>query len=533
MRIKQIKNIIEQDDSIKYAIATNLAKYGRPDSRPGDKKSKLTKGLEKKREKHVLDLKKSMDENQEAEKAIRDTLSKEGGAAGLKPLVKAVKKFGINKEELVKLLKKIAKVKKHRDGDYILTPIKEDKSEMDKRYDRTSKYTTIPGLGTTTDADLERERLAQLATRNESEDDSFPGEPPSKGYMEARKLIDRLRATTFRKFNDDELYDFRKTIATAFDMSLRERKVSDGGHSGGAPIDLSEDKAEKMAALIKQRDALIKKHSDAGEMFSDKVYDLDSQIQKIAKSEHLTEDIKDDLNKIANSLKSKFNDLRFSVDYNKYNPERSKINVYGSQRDLFYFGNELHGKEFGEYEVFHIDDDDQGEIVRIVRSDQIMRSSGPVFPENMEEKNNPSMGIVRKKLGKAPKAEKVASKKKMKLPTGLINYMNYTIGEGHGLDQGDVDKIKTLAKALRDGGDLSQDVGLRKDAIRILNFLIKSNIVQDKTKDLSKGKVDEKKKKKDDRCTRIAKRKYDTWPSAYASGAVVRCRKGEIWKNEK
>ena len=38
---------------------------------------------------------------------------------------------------------------------------------------------------------------------------------------------------------------------------------------------------------------------------------------------------------------------------------------------------------------------------------------------------------------------------------------------------------------------------------------------------------------KDDRCTRIAKRKYDTWPSAYASGAVVRCRRGEIWKGVK
>ena len=37
---------------------------------------------------------------------------------------------------------------------------------------------------------------------------------------------------------------------------------------------------------------------------------------------------------------------------------------------------------------------------------------------------------------------------------------------------------------------------------------------------------------KDDRCTRLAKQKYDTWPSAYASGAVVRCRRGEIWKNE-
>lgn len=39
--------------------------------------------------------------------------------------------------------------------------------------------------------------------------------------------------------------------------------------------------------------------------------------------------------------------------------------------------------------------------------------------------------------------------------------------------------------------------------------------------------------KKDDRCTRIAKREYDTWPSALASGAVVRCRSGKIWKDLK
>ena len=37
---------------------------------------------------------------------------------------------------------------------------------------------------------------------------------------------------------------------------------------------------------------------------------------------------------------------------------------------------------------------------------------------------------------------------------------------------------------------------------------------------------------KDDRCTRLAKSKYDTWPSAYASGAVVRCRRGDIWKKK-
>jgi hypothetical protein len=39
-------------------------------------------------------------------------------------------------------------------------------------------------------------------------------------------------------------------------------------------------------------------------------------------------------------------------------------------------------------------------------------------------------------------------------------------------------------------------------------------------------------KKKRDRCLRIADRKFDK-PSAYKSGAVVRCRRGEIWKGLK
>ena len=39
-------------------------------------------------------------------------------------------------------------------------------------------------------------------------------------------------------------------------------------------------------------------------------------------------------------------------------------------------------------------------------------------------------------------------------------------------------------------------------------------------------------KKKRDRCLRIADRKFNK-PSAYKSGAVVRCRRGEIWKDLK
>ena len=56
-----------------------------------------------------------------------------------------------------------------------------------------------------------------------------------------------------------------------------------------------------------------------------------------------------------------------------------------------------------------------------------------------------------------------------------------------------------------------------------------------KRKKRKKKKKSKSKKKKSssaglDRCARIAKRKYDVWPSAYASGAAVKCRQGKIWK---
>ena len=44
--------------------------------------------------------------------------------------------------------------------------------------------------------------------------------------------------------------------------------------------------------------------------------------------------------------------------------------------------------------------------------------------------------------------------------------------------------------------------------------------------------LNEKKKKKKDRCHRKADSVYGTKTSAYKSGAIVRCRKGEIWKKK-
>lgn len=74
------------------------------------------------------------------------------------------------------------------------------------------------------------------------------------------------------------------------------------------------------------------------------------------------------LNKIADMLSRKFDNLEFDV-----NTIANRIDVRGSQQDLMNFGSKSHGKKVYDYEIFHTDDDDQGEIVRIVKSDSIAR----------------------------------------------------------------------------------------------------------------------------------------------------------------
>jgi len=51
-------------------------------------------------------------------------------------------------------------------------------------------------------------------------------------------------------------------------------------------------------------------------------------------------------------------------------------------------------------------------------------------------------------------------------------------------------------------------------------------------KEIIEVMLDEKKKKKKDRCHRKADQVYGTKTSAYKSGAIVKCRKGMIWKKK-
>ena len=42
-----------------------------------------------------------------------------------------------------------------------------------------------------------------------------------KGYVQAHDFILELRNTTFKKLNENELLEFRKTLANALDFTLK------------------------------------------------------------------------------------------------------------------------------------------------------------------------------------------------------------------------------------------------------------------------------------------------------------------------
>ena len=119
------------------------------------------------------------------EREIKRVLKKEGGAAGLKPLVAVAKKLGASKKDLMGVLKKMNSVKKHRHGDYILK-----ENTLLKEY-------TLYG-GNYRDSYANRPPEEQLTTPDNYEEFEklFP-----KG-ADSRILIDPSRKQDFNKHMD-------------------------------------------------------------------------------------------------------------------------------------------------------------------------------------------------------------------------------------------------------------------------------------------------------------------------------------------
>jgi hypothetical protein len=109
------------------------------------------------------------------------------------------------------------------------------------------------------------------------------------------------------------------------------------------------------------------------------------------------------------------------------------------------------------------------------------------------------------------------------------------------LERFEAEKKYEMSISLKDKIKKMRQIGLESDgvySVENLAFkLLRRSGTLEKLSNMKNDAYDEMysidEKKKDDRCTRIAKRKYDVWPSAYASGAVVKCRQGKIWKGVK
>ena len=396
MKIEQIKKMFEEDESLKYALATNIAKYGRPQSKKSDKPAKLTKSLEKKREKAVKDLKKSMDEGK----------MKSGTYAGRAVVVYM---NGPETEWKVKFTNSGKVV------DYI-------DLMANLKFDDGTTYQDYLGVN----------------VKEQDMGSPFPGPNfDSKGYIAARDLIDRLRATTFRKLNDDELEDFRKEIANAFDMTLKEgdtyEKMAAKGKKAGnlkqgtvrKRLGIPKDKKIPLNLINKELSRMKKMDQDddkKGVQLGDKNQKYYKALQ-LAKTLKTTTNLNEDLSTLkrykAQLDKLYGPQLRFIINNDPNNPERSRIDVRGSQQELLNFGSEMHGTEMGDYEFFHVDDMDRGEMVSLVRSDSIMRGgSAPI--DKISEKKDKTDRCLRIARQKMPKTSAYRSGLIVKCRKGMI-----------------------------------------------------------------------------------------------------------------
>ena len=100
----------------------------------------------------------------------------------------------------------------------------------------------------------------------------------------------------------------------------------------------------------------------------------------------------------------------------------------------------------------------------------------------------------------------------------------------------DEDEIRDALEAMDDVGEHEEGDYILADDEQVIIKVIQEEIrfVLEKRKRRKKRKKSKKKKGKKDACYHKVRSRYKIWPSAYASGALVRCRKvgAKNWGNK-
>ena len=180
------------------------------------------------------------------EKAIKSVLKKEGGAAGLKPLVDAAKKLGAEKKDLMGVLKKMSSVEKHRHGDYILKEEEMSDSEKEKvdrevdavrdDLDQISKLAKDAGEDAEDIKSSLKERIREMIISELSEEESLEEAKEDEEEVEAEETEDEGEA-------EEEISAEEETEET-------EEEPETGGGLEDIAADMEGDEGDLMDHLI-------------------------------------------------------------------------------------------------------------------------------------------------------------------------------------------------------------------------------------------------------------------------------------------
>ena len=166
------------------------------------------------------------------DKAVKSTLKDEGGAAGIDPLAKAVKKLGVSKDQLKSMIKKIVGVAKHKHGDYISTPINE--KELSKSEKKTLKKIEKELRKASKSHKSQSSALAKSTKAHKSQADRIAKLVKEKLSVEEEGVEEKKLTAAEKKKKEDII------------MALKKQK---GGKKNLEPVDyaVATDRAKKLA----------------------------------------------------------------------------------------------------------------------------------------------------------------------------------------------------------------------------------------------------------------------------------------------
>jgi len=393
MKISKLKELFE-DESLKYALATNIAKYGRPQSKKSDKKAKLTKGLEKKREKAVKDLKKSMGEQDMGSPFPIPDIDDKGYIAARKLIdqLRLTTFRKLNPDELESfrreiasafdmILKEAKEIKLDDKEQEIVNDILSNVSEgatatrvIDKFKDYARKglltmsiiLGVVQGLEAQDTVQSDIDKIQQTGTELiQQQGGNTAVRNPIQYDLEAKKAKSLL-GSEYEKYEEfakkynlimvvrktDQPYGF---IQNSMSMKAKSIATDENGKKYW-------ERFEPAKVIVKD-DIVIR-------MYSTKYDDYKAAID-VEINENNSKELSG-LDRIKFYFDKLYGpDLRFRINRDPNNPERDRIDVFGSQQDLMDFGSALQGEKMEGYEVFWTDEEDRGQIVRIIKSDSI------------------------------------------------------------------------------------------------------------------------------------------------------------------